>query len=76
MLEKEIIRSVQRRYFGEDLISLGKRKCLKSYSSIVKLDLFIDDERILRVGGRIQGSALANEIQHPVLLRKSAELLS
>ena len=44
MAEKEIIRSVQRRHFGEELISLGKGKCLKSCSSIVKLDPFIDDE--------------------------------
>ena len=74
MSEKEIIRSVQRRYFGEELNSLGKRKCLKSCSSIVKLDPFIDDEGILRVGGRIQRSVLANEIQHPVLLPKSCRI--
>ena len=70
MAEKEIIRSVQRKYFGEELISLRKGKCLKSCSSIVKLDPFIDDEGILRVGARIQRSALANEKQHPVLLQK------
>ena len=44
MVDMEIIRSVQRRHFGHDLISLGKGKCLKSCSSIVKLDPFIDDE--------------------------------
>ena len=74
MSEKEIFRPVQRRYFGEELISLGKRKCLKSCSSIVKLDPFIDDEGILRVGGRIQRSVLANEIQHSVLLPKSCRI--
>ena len=31
-----------------------KGKRLKLCSNIVKLDLFIDDDRILRVGGRIQ----------------------
>ena len=61
MVDMEIIRSVQRRHFGHDLISLGKRKCLKSCSSIVKLDPFIDDKDILRVGGRIKRSAVANE---------------
>ena len=58
MAEKKIIRSVQRRHFGEELISLGK--CLKSCSSIVKLDPFIDNEGILRVGGRIQRLPLTN----------------
>ena len=61
MVDMEIIRSVQRRHFGHDLISLGKGKCLKSCSSIVKLDPFIDDKDILRVGGRIKRSAVANE---------------
>ena len=70
MAEKEIIRSIQRRHFGEELISLGKGKFLKSCSSIAKLDPFIDDEGILRVGGRIKRSAVASEMQHPVLLPK------
>ena len=74
MAEKEIIRSVQRRHFGEELISLGKGKCLKSCSSIVKLDPFIDDEGILRVGGRIKRSAVASEMQHPVLFPKSCRI--
>ena len=74
MLEKEIIRSFQRRYCKEELISLGKQKCLKSCSNIVKLDPFIDDNGILRVGEKIHGSVLANEIQHPVLLPKSCRI--
>ena len=39
--------------------------------SDIQLDPFIDDEGILRVGGRIQRTALKNEIQHLVLLSKS-----
>ena len=54
MAKKEIIRSVQRRHFGEEFISLGKEKCLKSCRCIVKLNLFTDDDTILRVGGRTQ----------------------
>ena len=74
MAEKEIIRSAQRRHFGEELISLGKGKCLNSCSRILKLDPFIDDEGILRVGRRIKRSAVASEIQHPVLLSKSCRI--
>ena len=47
---------------------------MKSCSSIVKLDLLIDDEGILKVGGRIQRSVLANEIQNTVLLPKSCRI--
>ena len=74
MAEKEIIRSVQRRHFGEELISLGKGKCLNSCSRILKLDPFIDDEGILRVGRRIKRSAVASEMQHPVLSPKSCRI--
>ena len=70
MAEKEIIRSVQRRHFGEELISLGKGKSLKSCSTIVKLDPFIDDEGILRAGRRIKRSPVASEMQQLVLLPK------
>ena len=47
---------------------------LKACSSLPKLDPFIDDEGILRVKGRIQRSALANEMQNPVLLPKSCRI--
>ena len=70
MTVKEIIRSVQRRHFGEELISLGKGKSLKLCRNIVKLDPFIDDEGILRVGRRIKRSAVASEMQQLVLLPK------
>ena len=49
-------------------------KCFKSFSSIVKLNPFIVDEGILRVGGTIKRSALASEIQHLLLLTKSCRI--
>ena len=61
--------------FGKEFSSWGKGKCLKSYSGIMKLDPFINDAEIKRVGGKIQRSS---EIQHLVLLPEScriAELL-
>ena len=71
MAEKEIIRSFQRRHFGKNLISLGKEKCFQSCNSIVKLDPFSHDRGILKVGGRVQRSALVNEMPGPVLLPNS-----
>ena len=47
---------------------------MKSCSSIEKLDPFIDDEGTLRVGGRIKRSAVASEMQHPLLLPKSCRI--
>ena len=39
------------------------------------LDPFIDDEGILRVGGRIKRSAVASEMQHLALLPKSCRIV-
>lgn len=47
-MAEKIIRSVQRRHFGEELIPLRKRKPLKP-CNIIKLDPFIEDEYILRI---------------------------
>ena len=74
LADMEIIKSVQRRHFGEEIISLEMKRSLKSSSSMLKLDPFIDSEGVLRVGGRIQRSALAIEIQNRVLLPKSCRI--
>ena len=51
LAEMEIIKSVQRRHFGEEIISLEMKRPLKSSSSILKLDPFMDSEEVRRVGG-------------------------
>ena len=76
MVDMEIIRSVQRRHFGHDLMSLGKGKCLKSCSSIMKLDPFIDDEENLRVGGGLKGQQWQMKINSQCCCQNPAELLS
>ena len=74
LAEMEIIKSVQRRHFGEEIISLEMQRPLKSSSSILKLDPFMDSEGVLRVGGQIQRSTVAIEIQHLVLLPKCCRI--
>ena len=54
-MAEKIIRSVQRRHFGEESISMGKGNCLKSCSSIVKLDPFIDMEEYEELGEGFKG---------------------
>ena len=74
LAEMEIIKSLQRRNFGEEIVSLEMKRLLKSSSGILKLDPFMDNEGVFRVGGRIERSALAIEIQHPVLLPKCCRI--
>ena len=43
-------------------------------SCIVKLDPFLDDKDIIRVGGRLKRSWLAEEESHPVILPKKCNI--
>ena len=47
---------------------------LSKKSGIYKLDPYLDKCGLLRVGGRIQKSAISEEIKHPVLLARTSEI--
>ena len=71
--EKEVIKSVQQRHFKEEIMALHNGNSLKSSSKIVKLDPFLDQDGILKVGGRIGKCDISDEVQHPILLPKSCK---
>ena len=56
--EREIIKSVQKEYFKDEIEALKKKQQLKSSSCIVRLDPFMDSKGLLRVGSRICKSTL------------------
>lgn len=87
--EKAIIRYVQAQYFREDLKVLSsldennetgrssekkRKKALKGTSSIRKLDPYIDQEGLIRVGGRIGNADVPDEVRHPVLLPRKCHV--
>ena len=74
MAESVIIKSSQRRYFSNELKILEEKRILSKKSSIYKLDPYLDKCGLLRVGGRIQKSAISEEIKHPVLLARNSEI--
>ncbi|XP_054773404.2 uncharacterized protein LOC129281498 [Lytechinus pictus] len=74
--EKEIIRLIQRRTFDE-VKSSGiskshnereRRRHCKETSRLCRLDPFIDDDGILRVGGHLRRSDLSFESKNPAIL--------
>ena len=78
--ETEIVRQVQSTFFEEEIkilsqnvqSSVSKGKVLKRESPLYKLDPFLDDKGVLRVGGRLRLIDLGSETKHPVILpRKS-----
>ena len=83
-----IIKAVQNDVFTDEIEALKRRdnkevesrnhlkerrKLLRS-SNIVKLDPFLDQDGILRVGGRLNRSSLTFEEKHPILLPKKHHL--
>ncbi|XP_076384097.1 uncharacterized protein LOC143261866 [Megalopta genalis] len=65
-----IIRSVQSVTFTQDIKNLKSGE-LHPRSKLRPLHPFLDNEGILRVGGRLQNSALTFAQKHPILLPRS-----
>ena len=61
---------------AEEKGSFPKQKTARLRSSINKLDPFIDEHGILRVGGRLKHADLSDEVKHPVILPKGSHVTS
>ena len=70
-----IIRMVQRRSFRtgiETIRSNGKNQYIKRESPLYRLDPFIAEDGIIRIGGRLKRSAYNENLLHPIVLPKDA----
>ncbi|XP_039309934.1 uncharacterized protein LOC120358749 [Solenopsis invicta] len=63
-----LTRLIQQEYFSKELELLAKQQNLNKNSSILRLNPFIDEIGILRVGGRLKFSHLPYDAKHPILL--------
>lgn len=52
-----------------------RNKKLKHTSSLFRLDPFLDEKGVLRVGGKLQKAALAYEVKHPIIIPEKSFLL-
>ncbi len=70
--EQFIIHTVQEEVFGDEIKSLRQGKEVHSNQSnkLYKLSLFIDDQDILLVGGRLTQAELHPHVKHPAILPK------
>ncbi|XP_061170566.1 uncharacterized protein LOC133179906 [Saccostrea echinata] len=66
--ENQIVRAVQRDMYPRETEALMEGRPIPRTSSILKLAPFIDDQVIIRVGGRLQTSDLPYGEKHPVLI--------
>ena len=63
-----MIRCAQERFFKGELESLRRGKSVDKNSPLLKLDVFLDSSGVIRVGGRLNRSALADNASHPIVL--------
>ncbi|XP_076384323.1 uncharacterized protein LOC143262574 [Megalopta genalis] len=64
-----IIQLLQRVYFAEEIRCLTKNQTVKG--KLQQLNPFLDDDRMLRVGGRLKHSPMPFNQKHPLILPKA-----
>ena len=64
-----IIRSVQRDVFSDEIKTLSKGKELPKDSSITSLLPFLDNDGMLRVGGRFNANRISDN-KNPIIVQK------
>ena len=73
--EDFIFKEVQSHYFQDELKSLrGTKASVKKASPIRRLDPFLDENGIIRVGGRLRRLDTPTREKHPVILPKEAHI--
>ena len=69
--ETRLIKLAQSQHYLEEIECLRANKPIPKSSSIIKLDPFLDENNILRVGGRLgKNLLLDNNLKHPIILSK------
>ena len=78
--EECIIKMIQLKYFKEEIKILKMKeetsdaREVKDSSDIAKLDPFLDERDLIRVGGRLARSNLNDECKHPIVLPKGSHI--
>ena len=68
--EKIILRMLQDKYFSKEKECLKSNKKVLKSSPIIKLDPFLDEDQLLRVGGRLRKGNIQTKEKHPIILPK------
>ena len=72
--ERVIIAAIQNSYFSEEIGLLRSKEEIPTTSNLIKLDCFLDDAGLLRVGGRLKFAQLYSEQKHPVVIPKGTHI--
>jgi hypothetical protein len=71
-----LTRLSQLKYFSDEICQLRENNSkLIGKSPLLKLTPFIDDDNILRVGGRLKNSSLPYDRKHPIIIHSKCNLV-
>ena len=70
--ETEIIKYLQRKYFSAACACLENSLSLPNKNFLCKLAPYIDDNSVMRAGGRLRFSDIPNRAEHPIILPKES----
>ena len=73
--ENLIIRLLQDKHFSSEKESLRSNSKVMKSSNIVKLDPFLDENQLLRVGGRLRRGCFQEQVKHPIILPKKEPIV-
>ncbi|XP_043502336.1 uncharacterized protein LOC122524254 [Polistes fuscatus] len=68
------VKATQAAYFQDELALLRRQSHLPSSHPLSRLTAFIDNEGVLRVGGRLRRSELSYDTKHPEILPRTSRL--
>ncbi|XP_037921190.1 uncharacterized protein LOC119658004 [Hermetia illucens] len=68
LAEMKLIKYIQQQSFSKELIELEKGQEVSNRSSLLSLNPFYDQNKILRVGGRLKNSLLKENNKFPIIL--------
>lgn len=69
--KNKIIKHIQQEEFAREINDLKQEGKLSSKSKLLKLNPYLDENDILRVGGRLKKAHISQEMQHPIILPHS-----
>ncbi len=69
-----MIRQCQREAFTDDLASLEKEKRVSECSHLLSFTPFLDGDKVIAVGGRLERAKMPYEVRHPIILPQKHRL--
>lgn len=68
------IKMAQRESFQDEIVALEHEKQVRKKSAMKSLNAYLDEENIIRVGGRLRHAELKEERKHPIILNNKCQL--